>query len=164
MSRRKLPPSSKKSVSRVTGHAIARREEALDENEVPTPATAEAPTGPVLAIVAEPPVVDVASEMTARMVHDVPERLLAPDEIVPRDEASLAPPPRRAPPGDCRSMRRGALFALVYRHGTALVMRTGTAGSYGVWRVVDYPTTASASRAYAREVALLADDGYVDVG
>ncbi len=171
MARRKLPPSSKKSVNPVVAPAIARRDEvpALDEADVPPPVPSEAPTGPIVAaIINEPPVVDVASEMTAPMMFDAPEPLVAPDDIVPRDPAAPAAPPRRAPPGDCRSLRRtregvAAMFALVYRHGATLVMRTGTVGTHGEWRIVDYPTPAAAARAYAREVGMYVDDGYVDV-
>lgn len=156
----------------IVAPVIARRDEppALDEDEVPEPTPAEAPTGPVLAIVHDPPVVNIDSEMTARVVaDDAPEHLVAPDRISPGDPRFPAAPPRRAPPGDCRSLRRAregaaALFALVYRHGASLVMRTGTVGTYGVWRVVDYPTPAAAARAYAREVGVFVDDGYTDVG
>ena len=189
MGKRKVPPSSKKSLERVIAPATARRDDdALDSGETPAPAPApdaepaDAPTGPVHAVDTDPPPVDVASEMTMPMTADTPvpdaipepiadedpEALLSPDQIDRGDAESTAPPPRRAPSGDCRSLQRlrpgaPALFALVYRHGSSLVMRSGTIGRQGQWRVVDYPTPAAASRAYAREVGVFVEDGYTDV-
>jgi len=170
MRRRKLPSSSKKSVNPVVAPAFARRDEppALDEGEPPEPAPADAPTAPVLAAIGAPPFIDAASEMTRPMIAEAVEPLLAPDAIAPGDPDAPAPPPGRASPGDCRSLRRvqpgipGA-FALVYRHGTTLVSRKGPIGCAGEWRTVTYPTSWAASSAYAREVAWLVADGYADV-
>jgi hypothetical protein len=142
----------------------------------------------VHAVATDPPPVDVASEMTRPMAADMPmpevmpmpeavptpvsddapATLLAPDAIERGDAEASAPPPGPAPAGDARSLQRlragaPALFALIYRHGASLVMRSGTIGRQGQWRVVDYPTPAAASRAYAREVGVFVDDGYVDV-
>lgn len=159
--RNKLPSSSKKSVTTTVAPAMLQRP---DE-----PAAAELETGPVVAIVSVPPIVDAASEMTRPMIAAELEALLAPDEIVRGDPDAPAPPPGRAPRGDCRSLRRSsdgvpALFALIYRHGTALISRKGPVGCAGEWTIVDYPTTWAAASAYAREAGWLIAAGYVDVG
>ncbi|MBE7449507.1 MAG: hypothetical protein HS111_11605 [Kofleriaceae bacterium] len=86
-----------------------------------------------------------------------------PSEIVAGDPAAPAPPPGKVPAGDSRSMRRDDQFALVYRHGAALVTRRGLVGQQGVWRVVDYPGPTQAAAAYAAECSRLRGQGFVDV-
>ena len=70
--------------------------------------------------------------------------------------------PGRVPPGDSRSLRRANEFALIYRDGSAVISRSGTLGTRGEWRVVEYPTTASASNAYAKECSRFVADGFSD--
>lgn len=71
-------------------------------------------------------------------------------------------PPGRVPSGDSRSMRMDNEFALIYRVGTAVITRFGTVGTRGQWRVVDYPTSSSASNAYAKEVSRFVAEGFSD--
>lgn len=85
----------------------------------------------------------------------------------PRDVPSGSPtdpasPPGRVPPGDSRSLRKGNEFALVYRVQTCVISRFGTVGTRGQWRVVDYPTTSSASNAYAKECSRFVSEGFSD--
>ncbi|HUQ02269.1 MAG TPA: hypothetical protein VM261_07205 [Kofleriaceae bacterium] len=89
--------------------------------------------------------------------------LPAPSEIVAGDPTSPAPPPGRVPAGDSRSLRTEEQFALIYRHGAALVSRRGVIGQRGVWRVVDYPGPTQAAAAYAAECSRLRAQGFLDV-
>jgi hypothetical protein len=66
------------------------------------------------------------------------------------------------PPGDSRSLRRESRFALVYRLGTFVISRAGAVGTRGQWRVVEYPTSASASHAYAKECSRFVSEGFSD--
>ena len=74
----------------------------------------------------------------------------------------LASPPGRVPSGDSRSLRKDNEFALIYRVGTAVITRSGVVGTRGQWRVVDYPTSSSASNAYAKEVSRFVAEGFSD--
>lgn len=71
-------------------------------------------------------------------------------------------PPGRVPSGDSRSLRKGNEFALIYRMQTAVISRTGVVGTRGQWRVVEYPTSSSASNAYAKEVSRFVAEGFSD--
>lgn len=86
-----------------------------------------------------------------------------PAEIVDGDPAAPEPPPGPAPAGDARSLRTPAAFALVYRHGAAVISRRGALGQRGTWRVVDYPSAALAAHAYALECSRLVAQGFRDV-
>ncbi len=86
-----------------------------------------------------------------------------PAELVVGDPAAPEPPPGAAPAGDARSLRAGDQFALVYRHGAAVVSRRGKLGQRGAWRVVDYPSPALAAHAYALECSRLVGQGFRDV-
>ena len=66
------------------------------------------------------------------------------------------------PPGDSRSLRHGDQFALVYRVGTFVISRFGAIGKRGQWRVVEYPTSASASHSYAKECSRFVSEGFSD--
>jgi predicted DNA-binding WGR domain protein len=98
-------------------------------------------------------------------VAEAPTRMPGPREIpggAPDDPGS---PPGLVPPGDSRSMRRRAEryeFALIYRIQTYVICRFGTVGTRGQWRVVEYPTSASASHAYAKEVSRFVSEGFSD--
>lgn len=89
--------------------------------------------------------------------------LTAPAALVHREPTSPEPPPGRAPRGDARSLRSESQFALIYRHGAAVVSRRGKLGEHGVWRVIDYPNPAAAAHAYALECSRLAEQGFHDV-
>jgi hypothetical protein len=116
---------------------------------VPAAAEPAAPKQPV----AEGPAIDL-------------ENLPPPDAIHRLDPATPAPPPGHVPPGDSRSLRRRRgqtdEFALIYRHESHLIMRTGEVGRVGEWRDIEYPTIAAASRAYALETSRLVDEGFHD--
>jgi hypothetical protein len=76
-----------------------------------------------------------------------------------------APPPGFVPRGDSRSLRRWGdkpEFALVYRVQTFVICRFGAVGTRGQWRVVEYPTSASASHAYAKECSHFVTEGFSD--
>jgi hypothetical protein len=53
-------------------------------------------------------------------------------------------------------------FALVYRIQTYVISRVGAVGTRGQWRVVEYPTPAMASHAYAKECSRFVSDGFSD--
>lgn len=74
----------------------------------------------------------------------------------------LAPPPGFVPRGDSRSLRRGELFALVYRVHCFVVTRHGKVGQQGHWSAVEYPTPTSASHAYARGCSHWVSEGFSD--
>jgi len=114
------------------------------------------PEMPAAAIVAP------AGDPTA--VED-PTHMPGPREIPSGHPDDLASPPGRVPPGDSRSMRRrmdGYEFALVYRIQTYVISRVGAVGTRGQWRVVEYPTPAMASHAYAKECSRFVSEGFSD--
>jgi len=92
--------------------------------------------------------------------------LPAPDAIVRSDPRAPAPPPGHVPPGDSRSLRRRRgdtdEFALIYRHESHLILRTGEVGTAGEWRDTEYPTIAAAAHAYALETSRLVGEGFYD--
>ena len=104
-------------------------------------------------------VVQSALHFAAAALVELP----APAALVHREPSSPEPPPGRAPRGDARSLRSESQFALIYRHGAAIVSRRGKLGEHGVWRVVDYPSPAAAAHAYALECSRLAEQGFHDV-
>ena len=85
-----------------------------------------------------------------------------PREIPQGNPDDPAPPPGRVPRGDSRSMRRGGEFALTYRVATYVISRVGPVGKRGQWRVVEYPTSAAASHAYAKECSRFVSEGFSD--
>lgn len=91
-----------------------------------------------------------------------PTQLPGPRDIPGGNVTDAALPPGRVPSGDSRSLRKGNEFALIYRIGTAVITRWGTLGQRGQWRVVEYPTPASASSSFAKEVSRYVGDGFVD--
>lgn len=114
----------------------------------------------------EMPVEVEQSPVPARggVVED-PTYMPGPRDIPSGNPDDLAPPPGLVPPGDSRSLRRrGAAyeFALVYRRANAVISRVGVVGTRGIWRVVEYPTTASASHAYAKEASRFVSEGFSD--
>jgi hypothetical protein len=91
-----------------------------------------------------------------------PTHMPGPKDIPSGNPSDPAPPPGRVPPGDSRSLRRANEFALVYRVGTCVVTRTGTVGTRGQWRVVEYPTSSSAGNSYAKESSRFVSEGFSD--
>ena len=91
-----------------------------------------------------------------------PTHMPGPRDVPSGDPDDAAPPPGRVPPGDSRSFRRGNEFALIYRVGTSIIIRTGRVGTRGQWRVVEYPTSATASSSYAKECSRFVSDGFSD--
>jgi hypothetical protein len=77
----------------------------------------------------------------------------------PTDEA---PPPGLVPRGDSRSLRRGELFALVYRVHSFVITRHGKVGQLGHWSAIEYPTPSAASHAYARGCSHWVSEGFSD--
>ena len=98
---------------------------------------------------------------SASAVED-PTNMPGPKAIPGGEPTDAAPPPGLVPPGDSRSLRRGNEFALIYRQGTFVISRFGVVGQRGQWRVVEYPTSASASHSYAKECSRFVAEGFVD--
>jgi len=98
-------------------------------------------------------------------VVEEPTHMPGPRDVPAGNPDDVAPPPGLVPPGDSRSLRRRGdnyEFALIYRLGNAVISRVGVVGTRGVWRVVEYPTTASASHAYAKEASRFVSEGFSD--
>lgn len=91
-----------------------------------------------------------------------PAHMPGPREIPGGEPGDPAPAPGTVPRGDSRSLRRGNEFALIYRVQTFVISRFGTIGTRGQWRVVEYPTSASASHAYAKEASRFVSEGFTD--
>jgi hypothetical protein len=91
-----------------------------------------------------------------------PAHMPGPREIPGGEPGDAAPAPGTVPRGDSRSLRRGNEFALIYRVQTFVISRFGTIGTRGQWRVVEYPTSASASHAYAKEASRFVSEGFTD--
>jgi hypothetical protein len=91
-----------------------------------------------------------------------PAHMPGPKDIPGGNPEDPAPAPGSVPRGDSRSLRRGNEFALVYRVGTCVITRTGTVGTRGQWRVVEYPTSASAANSYAKEASRFVSEGFSD--
>jgi hypothetical protein len=121
--------------------------------------------GPATAVAPAPAMFDFAAALqTSLAFADAALAALPhPAEVGAGDPTMLEPPPGPAPAGDARSLRAGDQFALVYRHGAAVVTRRGTLGQRGAWRVVDYPSAALAAHAYALECSRLVGQGFRDL-
>ncbi len=88
--------------------------------------------------------------------------LPSPRQLPSGAPTDAAPPPGLVPRGDSRSLRRGALFALIYRAHCFVVTRHGKVGQQGHWSAVEYPTPAAASHAYARGCSHWVSEGFSD--
>jgi predicted DNA-binding WGR domain protein len=139
---------------------------------VPTAARPEADTGamPLVSPVGQPPEmpagpVPAGVSPRADAVED-PTNMPGPKEIPAGSPGDPAAAPGRVPAGDSRSLRRRDAmtyeFALIYRRGTFVITRFGLVGTRGQWRVVEYPTSAAASHAYAKESSRFVSDGFSD--
>ena len=111
---------------------------------------------PMEIVVGRPPELPVSGA-----VED-PTHMPHPRDVPNGNADDAAPPPGRVPPGDSRSLRNGAQFALLYRIGTFVITRSGTVGTRGQWRVVEYPTSAAASHAYAKASSRFVSEGFSD--
>ncbi len=132
----------------------------------PWPDATPQPMRPVEPPRARSETVGMPAELAVGAPPAIPE---SPDTFMPgpRDipggnVSDAAPAPGRVPPGDSRSLRKGNEFALIYRQGSAVITRFGTVGQRGQWRVVEYPTPASAANSYAKEVSRFVGDGFTD--
>jgi len=124
----------------------------------PKPAVAP----PAQASSGAPPKISVAA--TGAAMED-PTRMPGPREIPTGSPDEPAPPPGQVPPGDSRSLRRRTErheFVLIYRIQTYVISRIGEVGTRGQWRVVEYPTQASASHAYAKQCSRFVSEGFSD--
>ena len=138
---------------------------------VPPPAAARTTTlaMPVSAPVGTPPDMPASAAPPPpprAEVAEAPTNMPGPNQIPAGSPGDPAAPPGRVPPGDSRSMRRRDAttyeFALIYRQGTFVITRFGVVGTRGQWRVVEYPTSASASHAYAKECSRFVSEGFSD--
>jgi predicted DNA-binding WGR domain protein len=94
-----------------------------------------------------------------------PTQMPGPREIPGGNPDDPAAPPGHVPRGDSRSMRRRTdqhEFALIYRVQTYVISRFGVVGTRGQWRVVEYPTSAAAGHAYAKECSRFVSEGFSD--
>jgi hypothetical protein len=91
-----------------------------------------------------------------------PTHMPGPREIPQGNPEDPAPAPGHVPRGDSRSMRRDNEFALIYRVATSVISRVGVVGTRGQWRVVEYPTSAAAAHAYAKECSRFVSEGFSD--
>jgi len=91
-----------------------------------------------------------------------PTHMPGPRDVPGGNPDDPAPAPGLVPRGDSRSLRRGKDYALIYRLATFVISRTGVVGTRGVWRVVEYPTSSSASHAYAKECSRFVSEGFSD--
>jgi hypothetical protein len=119
---------------------------------------------PPLAKVGAPPEVPAAAPAMPKPAGAVedPTFMPGPRDVPAGDPNDPASPPGRVPRGDSRSLRRANEFALIYRVGTFVISRFGTIGTRGQWRVVEYPTSTSASHAYAKESSRFVSEGFSD--
>lgn len=124
---------------------------------------------PVQTSIGAPPAMPAGSVVAGAApdvsADEAPTRMPGPREIPGGDPGDPASPPGAVPPGDSRSMRRRAdryEFALIYRIQTYVISRFGEVGTRGQWRVVEYPTSASASHAYAKECSRFVSEGFSD--
>ena len=114
--------------------------------------------------VGRPPEMPTTSAPPPLALGDVedPTHMPGPRDIPGGEPNDRAPAPGRVPPGDSRSLRRPGGFALIYRVGTYVISRFGDLGTRGQWRVVEYPTSSSASHSYAKECSRFVSEGFSD--
>jgi predicted DNA-binding WGR domain protein len=157
------PPAAPKPDPEPTAEA-APPAEPKPRREVPTVAMpVVAPVGSPPEMPAEP--VPQGASPRADLVED-PTNMPGPKDIPGGSPEDPAPAPGRVPAGDSRSLRRRDAttyqFALIYRRDTFVITRFGVVGTRGQWRVVEYPTSAAASHAYAKECSRFVSDGFSD--
>ncbi len=169
----KTPATSRKALTKSAPYQRSASSEAVAPVPVvvPEPApVAAAPTPVPVALpapVAAPALADfdlLAIARTSLAFCDAALGTLpAPADITAGDPTTPEPPPGLVPPGDSRSLRQADQFALVYRHGAAVITRKGQIGQRGSWRVIDYPSPIQAANAYAAECSRLLGMGFADL-
>lgn len=112
--------------------------------------------------IAAPLQATLTQAMTQQIDEPLFTQLPSPRQLPTGAPSDPASPPGLVPRGDSRSLRRGELFALVYRVHCFVVTRHGTVGQLGYWSAVEYPTPASASHAYARGCSHWVSEGFSD--
>lgn len=112
--------------------------------------------------IAAPLQATLTQAMTQQIAEPPFTELPSPRQLPTGAPTDPASPPGLVPRGDSRSLRRGELFALVYRVHCFVVTRHGTVGQLGYWSAVEYPTPASASHAYARGCSHWVSEGFSD--
>jgi hypothetical protein len=158
--------------------ATATQDTAKAEAPAPAESIDEAPTMPARGrvdtvgipadlVLGHPPdmparVETAAAPRAPATAVESPTFMPGPREVPGGNPTDAAPPPGLVPPGDSRSLRREADFALIYRLANAVITRWGAVGTRGQWRVVEYPTTAAASHAYAKECSRFVAEGFSD--
>jgi hypothetical protein len=156
-SKTKPEPSALRFEAPALEPVTAAHEAAALDTELPAMSAALGALESALASAAEPPAAAIApAEIPALTALPSPRQL---PTGAPTDPA---PPPGLVPRGDSRSLRRGELFALVYRVHSFVVTRHGHAGQLGHWSAVEYPTPAAASHAYARGCSHWVSEGFSD--
>ncbi len=130
----------------------------------PPRARTETVVMPTLGTIGKPPEMPktTAPPPLALGAVENPTHMPGPRQIPGGDPDDPAPAPGVVPPGDSRSLRRANDFALVYRVSTYVISRFGVVGTRGQWRVVEYPTSAAASHAYAKECSRFVSEGFSD--
>lgn len=144
--------------------------EAKQDLEAHTPrARQDTVSMPAHVAVGSPPEVPAAAPAAPARIDagavEEPTRMPGPRDIPSGSPDDPAPPPGRVPSGDSRSLRKRSdsyEFALIYRQATFVITRFGVVGTRGQWRVVEYPTSASASHAYAKECSRYMSEGFSD--
>jgi hypothetical protein len=140
----------------------------IPDEETPSElAAAGRPRGETIAMptaIGRPPEMPTTQAPPPLALGDVedPTHMPGPRDIPGGEPSDRAPAPGRVPPGDSRSMRHNDEFALVYRIGTYVISRYGEVGTRGQWRVVEYPTSSSASHSYAKECSRFVSEGFSD--
>ena len=130
----------------------------------PAPARAKTETVAMPTDLGRPPEMPttIAPPPLALGAVENPAHMPGPREIPGGEPGDPAPAPGMVPRGDSRSLRRDSEFALIYRVQTFVISRFGTVGTRGQWRVVEYPTSAAASHAYAKEASRFVSEGFTD--
>lgn len=159
------PAKAKATKAAAAGEAPRRRESAPR-----APADTATVGMPALSMVGEPP--EMPAEPAPSGVSpradavESPAHMPGPNGIPAGSPADPAAAPGLVPPGDSRSLRRRDAttyeFALIYRQGTFVITRFGVVGTRGQWRVVEYPTSTSASHSYAKECSRFVSEGFSD--
>ncbi|MBA3461927.1 MAG: hypothetical protein H0T46_18345 [Deltaproteobacteria bacterium] len=122
----------------------------------------EAPVRARSQTISMPPTAAIGAPPAVPGTVEDPTQMPGPRDVPEGNVTDAALPPGRVPSGDSRSLRKDNEFALIYRVGTAVIERFGTVGQRGQWRVVEYPTPAFASSAFAKEVSRFVGEGFSD--
>jgi hypothetical protein len=162
---------------RIQAKAAARPNDSFDDETVIPPAPTHDEETPIEGVqrgrsetismpanLGRPPEMPTSSAPPPLALGNVedPTHMPGPRDIPGGEPGDRAPAPGRVPPGDSRSLRHSDRFALIYRIGTYVITRSGALGTRGQWRVVEYPTSSSASHSYAKECSRFVSEGFSD--